>query len=59
MEQVLKDNDLSALVSRIDNGALLYLTGAYIQSKHSLGLKFNGEDVKGSFEVFEMIGAPM
>ena len=59
MEQVLIDNDLSALVSRIDTGVLLYLTGAYIQSKHSLCLKFDGEEVKGSCEVFDMIGAPM
>ena len=59
MEQVLKDDDLSRMVSRIDAGTVLHLIGAYIQSKHLLRLKFNGDDVKRSIETFELLGVDM
>ena len=57
MEQVLKDDDFSRMVSRIDSGTLLHLIGSYIQSKHLVASKFNGDDVKRSVELFELIGA--
>ena len=43
----------------VKGGLLLHQVGAYIQAKHCLECKFNGEEVQLSMEVFDLVGAVM
>ena len=59
MERLLLNDDLTETISNLKGGLLLHQIGTYIQAKHCLESKFNGEEVERSIEVFELVGAKL
>ena len=57
MERLLLDDDFTEMVSNVKGSLLLHQVGAYIQAKHCLECKFNGEEVQLSMGVFDLVGA--
>ena len=59
LEQLLLNSDLTELLASVRGSCLLREVGSYIQAKHNLRHKYDAELVRGSYTVFDMVGAKL
>ena len=59
LEQLLSNSHLTALLASVRGGCLLREVGSYIQVKHDLRHKYDAELVRGSYTIFNMVGAKL